>query len=263
MSLTEPREPTWLVVPPSEDDLITDDGEPMESPRHREQASLLLECLFHHWRARTDVFAAANMAFYFSETQVRSNDFRAPDLMVVLDTSARERRAWVVWTEEGQRPNVIVELLSDTTRDVDRGSKKRVYEKLGIPEYFLVDPFTAEMEGFRINGSVYRPVAPDPAGRLASEELGLRLGPWDGAFHQLRGRWVRWFTPDGAVVPTRAEAEAARAEAEAARAEAEAARAEAEAARAEAEAARRAEAEARAEALAQRLAALEDDLRRR
>lgn len=249
MSLTEPRESTWPVLPPRAEDLITDDGEPMESPRHREQASLLLECLYHHWRDRTDVFAAANMAFYFSETQARSNDFRAPDLMVVLDTAARERRAWVVWSEDGRRPNVIVELLSDTTRDVDRGSKKRVYEKLGIPEYFLVDPFTAAMEGFRITGSVYRPIAPDPAGRLASEELGLRLGRWDGDFHQLQGGWVRWFTPDGAAVPTRAEAEAARAEAEAARAEA--------------EAARRGEAEARAEALAQRIAALEEDLRRR
>jgi Uma2 family endonuclease len=237
------------VVPPGEDDLITDDGEPMESERHREQASLLLESLRHHWRDRRDFYAAANMGLYFSETQVRANDFRAPDLMVVLDTTRRERKAWVVWMEDGRRPDLALELLSESTRDVDRGVKKRIYERLGVSEYFLADPFTLEREAFRLAGNTYHPIAPDAAGRLASEALGLLLGTWDGEFNGLGGSWLRWFTPEGRLVSTAAEDEAAR-------------RAEAETRRAEAET-RAAEEAERAEALARRVAALEKELRRR
>ena len=34
---------------PTEDDLPCDDGEPMETPRHREQMNLLIDSLKVHW----------------------------------------------------------------------------------------------------------------------------------------------------------------------------------------------------------------------
>jgi hypothetical protein len=39
--------------------------------------------------------------------------------------TARERKSWVVWQEGMRFPDVITELLSDTTREVDKGEKKR------------------------------------------------------------------------------------------------------------------------------------------
>lgn len=120
---------------------------------------------------------------------------------------------------------------------------------LGIPEYFPLDPLTGEMEGYRIAGSACRPVAPASAGRLPSEEQGLHLGLWEGEYNRLPGRWARWFTPDGQLVLTKNEDAEARAAAAADCAAA--------------EAAQRAEAEARAAALAERVAALEAELRRR
>jgi len=75
--------------PPRGADLPCDDGEPMETWRHRRQASVLLDSLNEAWRDRHDYFAAANMFLYFSETQSRKNDFRGPDapwLRLIDDT---------------------------------------------------------------------------------------------------------------------------------------------------------------------------------
>jgi hypothetical protein len=46
---------------------------------------------------------------------------------------------------------------------------------------------------------------PNADGRLWCDELNLWLGAWDGEFHGFREVWVRFFTPDGQVVPVLAE----------------------------------------------------------
>ena len=228
-------------IPPGEDALPYDFGEPMESHSHRIQMNLLIGPLYRHFPDREDLFAAGNMAIYFSETQVKRNDFRGPDFFAVTGTTRRSRKSWVVWGEDGRTPDVVVEVLSASTEAEDRGPKKRAYERLlRVPDYFLYDLETGEVEGFRLEGGRYRRSEPDGRG-LWPCLLGLRLGVWRGRVEEIEGIWLRWHTEDGAPVPTDREA----AEAETARAEAAAARAEAAAARAEAETARASEAERR------------------
>jgi hypothetical protein len=53
-----------LVIPKVE--LITDDGEPMESAWHRSQMNLLIEVIRYHWRDRTDYYVGGNMFIYYS-----------------------------------------------------------------------------------------------------------------------------------------------------------------------------------------------------
>lgn len=168
----------------------------MENYRHLMQMLALIATLRWLWRDRTDYFVGGNLTVYFSPDQRRSEDFRGPDLFVALDVDGtRERRSWVVWDEGGKYPNVIVELLSDSTRAIDRGEKRRIYEQIfRTPEYFLFDPETGELEGLRLVGGHYQPIAADADGRLASDQLGLLLGS--------RDRVLRLFTRDGALVPT-------------------------------------------------------------
>ncbi|MFQ5505418.1 MAG: Uma2 family endonuclease [Planctomycetota bacterium] len=52
-------------------------------------------------------------------------------------------------------PDLVVEILSPTTRKKDHGQKKRIYERSGVREYWLVDPqsqhvtrFVAAKRGF-------------------------------------------------------------------------------------------------------------------
>jgi Uma2 family endonuclease len=225
---------------PGVDELITDDGEPMDSNRHRQQMNLLIESLQLAWNDRDDFFVGGNMFLYFSETQTRKNTFRGPDVFVVLDTLRRDRKAWVVWEEDGKTPDVIIELLSESTAEVDPGEKKRIYARsLRVSEYFLFDPDTKELSGFTLDPlhAAYVSKQPDADGRLRCERLGLFLGTAQGEVWGSNDEWLRWIGDNGEVLPSPWEVHrdaAARAETEAARAETEAKRADA----AEAEVAR-------------------------
>jgi Uma2 family endonuclease len=178
---------------PTEDELPYDDGEPMETARHRDQMILLIESLKAYWSERKDYYVSGNMFLHYDPTDKRH--MRGPDFFLVLDTDQHERKSWVVWQEGMRYPDVIVELLSDTTRKVDRGEKKRLYARVfRTGEYYLYDPFSFELEGFSLRGADYVPVAADSRGRIHSPKTGLYLAVRDG--------WLRWLSVDGKVLPT-------------------------------------------------------------
>ena len=228
--------------PPRAEDLPFDDGEPLESARHRDQMNLLIDSLQDAWHHRDDFFVGGNMFLYYSELQARTSDFRGPDVFVVLDTPRRERLSWVVWQEDGRTPDLIIELVSASTERVDRVEKMRVYANIRVPEYVIFDPFSARLDAFHLDASgTYVPVAPDSHGRVASARLGLSLGTRRSTFHDIDADWLRWFDGDGQLLQhgaERAAQEAQRAAQEAQRAEQQAQRAEQEAQRAEQEAQR-------------------------
>lgn len=225
--------------PPNSRDLIVDDGEPLESARHCQQMEVLIRSLETAWEHRTDFYAGGNMFLYYSETQSRRNDFRGPDVFVVLGTNRRERRAWVVWEEDGKAPDVIIELLSESTAHIDRNEKMRLYSRvLKVGEYFLFDPWTSELEGYTLDAArgVYVRKDHDAKGRVYCQQVGQWLGVATSVLFGVSVPWLRWMDEDGRVLPVPAElAKQAVAEAERAKAEAERAKAEAERQRAEAE----------------------------
>jgi hypothetical protein len=123
---------------------------------------------------------------------------------------------------------VIIELLSRSTAKQDRTTKKEIYEKtFRTPEYFLYNPDTETLEGWRLANRHYQAMEPNDRGWLWSATLGLWLGTWEGTYLGEHATWLRFFDEDGQLVPTPAEAERASAEAERQRAEAERRRAEA------------------------------------
>lgn len=87
----------------------------MESDLHRQQMDLLIDCLEWWWRDRNDFYASGNLTIYFSPDQIKSRDFRGPDFFVVLGTERKPRKSWILWAENGKYPNVIVEILSEST----------------------------------------------------------------------------------------------------------------------------------------------------
>jgi Uma2 family endonuclease len=212
------------IPPPGEDELPYDDGEPMESDRHLAQMVLLINSLKLAWKDRDDVYVGGNMAIYYSELQTKKNDFRGPDVFVVLDTVRRERKSWVVWQEDGRTPDVVIELLSESTEHVDRGDKMRIYAKvLRVPEYYLFDPLTSTLEAYALDPATqsYERVAPRPDGDYTSARLHLRLGVRQSVHHGIDAPWLRWIDEEGRVLPTGEEqARAAEEQAQAAKEEA-------------------------------------------
>jgi Uma2 family endonuclease len=173
----------------------------LESTLHLKQLILLLNCLERLWSDRNDFFVAGNLTIYYNPNKLTTQDFRGPDLFVVLGTERRERRSWMIWREGGRYPNLIVELLSDSTASVDRGVKKQIYQNtFRTPEYFWFDPDTLEFKGFRLSEQFeYEEIAPDDRGWRWSQEVQLYLG--------IENQQLRWFTPDGQLVLTPQEAE--------------------------------------------------------
>ncbi len=176
------------------------DEPPLETDFHREQIDLLIRLLKYWWQERTDFYISGNLTVYYSAEETKKRDFRGPDVFVVLDTEKRDRRSWVLWEEGGKYPNVVIELLSDSTVTVDKGKKKDLYETVWrLPEYYWFHPETMEFAGFRLRHGRYEAIAPDATGRLESQQLGLLLG--------IHERQLRWFTVEGELIPLPEEVE--------------------------------------------------------
>lgn len=211
---------------PGQDELPCSDGEPMETGFHDAQAALLKDTLIEAWHERRDVFVAGNMFVYFSERQIRANDFRGPDVFVVLDSDTKGRKSWVAWEEGGRLPDVVIELTSESTAHVDHGEKMRIYSRIWrTAAYFIYDPDREQLWGYRLDPDrrEYVPLEPDEAGDLPVHPMGLKLGLRHTRFRHYEQRFVRWIDETGRVLPTgyeRADQERARAEQERARAEA-------------------------------------------
>jgi Uma2 family endonuclease len=222
-----------VAPPPRGEDLPYSDGVPMESELHVSQMNLLADSLNLAWLERLDFYVGRDMFLYFSELQSRKNDFRGPDVFVVLNTVKKVRRSWVVWEEDGRTPDVVIELTSPSTEHVDRGDKMRIYATvLRVPEYYLYDPFEQRLDGYKLDLSTgeYRRIIPDENGWLRCEKLGLHLGVVPGLQLGVQAGWLRWIDSDGQVLASAEElarSEATRADAEATRADAEATRADA------------------------------------
>ncbi|MBD2246908.1 Uma2 family endonuclease [Nostoc sp. FACHB-888] len=181
-----------VIFPPS--DLYSDEP-PLETELHLRQIMLFLQCLEWLWPDRNDFYAAGNLTIYYSPHQKKSEYFRGPDFFVVLGCERKTRKSWVVWEEEGKYPNVIIEVLSESTAKTDKGLKKTIYQNIfRTPDYFWFDPYTLEFAGFHLLDGEYQPLQANAEGYLWSQQLGLYLGIYRGL--------LRWFTPDRELVPT-------------------------------------------------------------
>jgi Uma2 family endonuclease len=171
----------------------------MESSLHYAQLALLVACLEWLWRDRNDFFIGANLTIYFSREQLKTKEFRGPDFFLVTQTEKRPRKSWVVWEEGGQYPDLIIELLSESTAKTDKNLKKELYQnRFRTPEYFLFAPDTLEFEGYHLVDQTYQEIMQNQAGWLWSSVLGLYLGVQDGR--------LRYFTKSGELVLTPEEA---------------------------------------------------------
>ncbi|QZZ22248.1 Uma2 family endonuclease [Leptothermofonsia sichuanensis E412] len=208
--------PDEIQMPPGQ---LYSDEPPLETDFHRNQIDLLIRLLKFWWRDRSDFYISGNLTVYYNQQQLKQRDFRGPDIFVVLDTEKKDRRSWVVWEEGGQYPNVVIELLSASTAQVDRVAKKQLYQNIWrVPDYFWFHPETLEFAGFHLVNGKYAAIDPTPQGWLWSDQLELYLG--------IHERQLRWFTAEGQLVPLPEEFEQQRAEQERQRAEQERQRAE-------------------------------------
>lgn len=126
------------------------DGElfvvPSPTMRHQRTVAELLFLLRTAMPAGLRVVAAPMDVRFGPRRQVQ------PDLLVVpraLDDAVRVE----------QPPVLVVEILSRGTRGRDQTTKRRVYEKEGVPSYWLVDPDVPALTALELNDGTYTRVS--------------------------------------------------------------------------------------------------------
>lgn len=78
-------------------------------------------------------------------------DVVQPDLVVVL----QDRAEILTDTKIDGAPNLVIEILSKSTASYDRSLKLQLYQRTGVPEYWIVDPDTCTIEQYILENQKY------------------------------------------------------------------------------------------------------------
>ena len=113
------------------------EGEMGETAIHYKLASLFFSLLEAFFVSRSDVTVGANLMIYYDKGNPKR--WLAPDVFVCFGVENKLRRTFKVW-EEGVFPQVVFEIASDSTFENDLGGKRLDYARLGVEEYYLLDP---------------------------------------------------------------------------------------------------------------------------
>jgi hypothetical protein len=202
---------------PNIDDLVIEDGKPVDSIRAEKQHRALTEPPYASWAGpggdrRYLLLADVGLFFQMKVPPLVPDVMLALDVDPARDLSVKQNRSYLVWVI-GKVPDVVIELVSDRTGG-ELSTKRRDYARIGVPFYVVFDPENYLEQGellvFRLTGGRYEPI---PPGWL--EPVGLGLTVWEGEYEGQPGRWLRWCDRQGNVIPSgreRAEQERQRAE---------------------------------------------------
>jgi len=173
---TAPQRPATRKI-----DYPTADGKSMaETDVHRDDMTDLIQTLQDYFASDPMAYVTGNILLFYEEGNRHKHV--SPDVFVVRSVEKKRRDNYLVW-EEGNAPDVVIEITSKTTKREDKKTKWELYrDVLKVPEYFQFDPtqdyLKPPLQGFRLVAGEYRPIEP-VAGRLPSQILGLHL-EWDG-----------------------------------------------------------------------------------
>jgi Uma2 family endonuclease len=192
------------------------DGKPMgETDLHMLLIIYLRTALDNFFSNQPDVLIGSNLLFYYEEGNPKK--VVVPDVFMVRGVSKGSRRIYKLW-EEKLPPTVVFEIMSRSTWGDDLQRKWKLYERLGVQEYYLFDPerdVQAQLSAFRLAEDGFRAVKLNN-GSVYSESLGLELLD-DGTALRLRDPKTGEFllSPHEEFIARQREAEARQREAEA------------------------------------------------
>ena len=162
------------------------DGQPMaETTLHRKVMADLIEALERHFAGAPDVWVGGNLFLCYEKGNPEAA--RAPDVLLARGVSKWDRPNYLLWEETP--PSLIVEVTSRKTRREDQRDKKDIYERIGVEEYVLFDPYgdwlRLRLQGYRLQsglqsglqGGGYLPIPLAADGSLESRTTGLTLRP--------------------------------------------------------------------------------------
>ena len=158
-----------------------------------------------HFRNVPGARVNGNTFIYYEEGN--RNRRISPDCYVLLgmsqeaEESFERNNTYLLW-EVGKAPDFVLEIGSESTADVDLGSKRGLYAELGVGEYWRYDPTGGDFYGNPLVGEIlvegeYRPIPlkHESDGRVWGHSEALKLELWweDGDLRfwdPVVGRWL-------------------------------------------------------------------------
>jgi Uma2 family endonuclease len=153
------------------------DGQPMaETTLHRKVMSNVIGALERRYADVPDVWVGGNLFLYYEKGNLAK--CVAPDVLLAQGVAKRDRRTYLLWEEK--TPSLIFEITSKKTWSEDQ-SKPQLYERLGVAELVLFDPYEEYLEprlqGYRLARGRYRPIRPNRDGSLDLQTTGVTVRP--------------------------------------------------------------------------------------
>jgi Uma2 family endonuclease len=109
------------------------------------------------FRDRLDVFVAGDLLWYPFEGEPKIR--MAPDALVAFGRPKGYRGSYMQWVEAGIAPQVVFEVLSPGNRYRQMIEKFEFYRVYGVEEYYLYDPDTFQLDGWKRDGGRLVPIA--------------------------------------------------------------------------------------------------------
>jgi len=192
---------------PNVDELVIEDGKPVDGIFSEKQLRLLTEPPHSCWTGPGEgqpFVVMANVGVFHTAKQPPI----VPDVLLAVgvqqgNLQVRENRTYIVWLR-GKVPDVAIEIVSNREGGEDT-DKLRIYARIGVPYYAIFDPDNLLGRGvlrvYKLSARTYEPLAPP----YSFAEVGLGVVLWTGRYEDFETTWLRWCDRDGQLIPTGAE----------------------------------------------------------
>jgi hypothetical protein len=209
---------------PNLDELVTEDGVPVEGIYAEKQYRLLTNPLYSSCVGPGEgrsFLVLANVGWFHTwrEPPLVPDTLLSLDVAPASDLRAKEGRSYFQWIM-GKPPDVIIEIVADR-RGGEEDFKMKMYARMRALFYVIYDPDNLLGKGVLrahvLQRDKYEAIEP-----AWFPEVGLGLTLWEGVFEGVQATWLRWCDQQGRAIPTgaeRAEEEHRRADEERRRAE--------------------------------------------
>ncbi len=185
----------------------SNDGQPMaESTLQYQWITKIQGGIDALYQDDSNVFVAGDLLWYPVEGQPKI--CQAPDTMVVFGRPKGHRLSYLQWQEDNLPPQVVFEIQSHSDTYTKLAKKLAFYNRYGVEEYYLYNPDTQDLQGWRRIEGLLEVI--DPMVGWVSPRLRVRF--------ELTPEGLELFRPDGQrflsylELAQRAEQEAQRAE---------------------------------------------------
>ena len=188
---------------PNIENLVTEDGAPVDRIFTEKQYRLLTSCLYSGWTPSEGrpYLVLVNVGWFFKQNEPPL----VPDCLLSLDVAcpenlhAKEGHSYFQWLM-GKPPEVVIEIVSDKRGGEDT-KKMKEYAHLKVSYYIIFDPEEILADNvlrvFELRKGKYEAMKSS-----YMEEVGLGLKLWKGPFEGHKDTWLRWCDGDGKILLT-------------------------------------------------------------